>query len=181
MSARAAAPAAVMLVVILLSPCVAAQQAPAKASAPAWDRFAFVLGDWVGEEGGNPGQGTSRFSFAFDLERRILVRKNHNEFPATANRPAFVHDDLLIVYPEGGTMRAVYFDNEDHVIHYTLEASGDAKSFVLVSDRVPGAARFRLVYTAAAGGRVTIRFEIAPPDKPDAFALYLEGTARRVK
>ncbi len=181
MSARAAALIAASLAVVLLSPFVRAQQAPAKASGPAWDRFAFVLGDWVGDEGGNPGQGTARFSFACDLERRILVRKNHNEFPATASRPAFVHDDLLIIYPEGGAMRAVYFDNEDHVIHYTLEEPGDAKSFVLVSDKTPGAARFRLVYAAAAVDRITIRFEMAPPDKPDAFALYLQGTAHRVK
>ncbi len=180
MSARTILVAA-SLVVVLWSPRLAARQAPAQASAPAWDRFTFVVGEWVGEEGGNPGQGTARFSFAYDLERRILVRKNHNEFPATPGRPAFVHDDLLIVYPEGKTIRAVYFDNDDHVIHYTLEASGDTKGFVLVSDRTPGAARFRLVYAAAPGGRLTIRFEIAPPDKPDAFARYLEGTARRVK
>jgi hypothetical protein len=166
---------------MLLSQRAAARQAPAPASPPAWDRWAFVLGEWVGEGGGSPGQGTGRFSFSYDLERRILVRKNHNEYPASAGRPASVHDDLLIVYPEGGTTRAVYFDNEDHVIHYTVEPSKDPKSLALVSDKVAGATRFRLVYVATAGGGLVIRFEIAPPDKPDAFATYLEGTARRVK
>jgi hypothetical protein len=149
--------------------------------APAWDRWTFVLGEWVGEGGGDPGQGTSRFSFTFDLERRILVRKNNNAFPASAGRPASVHDDLMIVYPEGNRTRAVYFDNEDHVIYYTLEPPADAKVLTLVSDRAAGAPRFRLVYSAAGDGTLKIRFDIAPPDKPDAFATYVEGTARRVK
>jgi regulator of extracellular matrix RemA (YlzA/DUF370 family) len=153
----------------------------AAGQAPAWDRWAFVVGEWVGEGSGNPGQGTARFSFAFDLDRRILVRKSHNEFPASAGRPAAVHDDLLIVYPEGSRTRAVYFDNEDHVIYYTLEPSTSLKALTLVSDTTAGAPRFRLVYSAAGDGTLRIRFDIAPPDKPDAFAAYLEGTARRVK
>jgi hypothetical protein len=171
----------VTLAVVLLSPCTAAGQAAAPAPSQSWGGWAFVLGEWVGEGGGDPGQSTGRFSFALDLDRRILVRKNHNEFPASAGRQAGVHDDLMIVYPEGNVTRAVYFDNEDHVIHYTLEPAGDAKSLVLVSDQVAGAPRFRLVYSAAAGGTLKIKFEMAPPDKPDAFTTYLEGTARRVK
>ena len=45
-------------VIVLSAPCAAAGQAPARTPGPAWDRFAFVVGEWVGEEGGNPGQGT---------------------------------------------------------------------------------------------------------------------------
>lgn len=181
MRTRIVALTMVALVVAVLAHHAAARQAPAPKPAPAWDRWTFVLGEWTGVGSGDPGQGTGRFTFALDLERRILVRRNHNEFPAAAGRPATVHDDLLIVYPDGGATRAVYFDNEDHVIHYTVEPSNDAKALVLVSDKVAGAPRFRLVYTAAANGMLSIRFDIAPPDKPDTFAPYLEGTARRVK
>ena len=166
---------------IVLSAPIGASGRQAPKDAPSWDRWAFVLGEWVADGSGSPGQGTARFSFAFDLERRILVRKNHNEFPASAGRPAAVHDDLLIVYPEGSRTRAVYFDNEDHVIYYTLESSSDATALTLVSDKAAGAPRFRLVYAAATDGTLKIRFDIAPPDKPEAFSTYLEGTARRVK
>ena len=182
MERRTAAARVACLVGVVLSWAVAAGQGgPPAGTAPSWDRWAFVLGDWEGDGSGSPGQGSGRFSFAFDLERRILVRRNHNEFPASQGRPASVHDDLLIVYPEGDRFRAVYFDNEDHVIHYTVEPSTEQNVLTLVSDRTPGAPRFRLAYRAAAGGALGIRFEIAQPDRPDAFAPYLEGTAHRVK
>jgi hypothetical protein len=172
---------AIIAMTLSLYTAAAGQGRAAAGTAPSWDRWAFVLGDWVGDGSGEPGQGAGRFSFAFDLERRILVRKNHTEIPAAQGRPASVHDDLLIVYPEGGRTRAVYFDNEDHVISYTLEPSTEPSVLALVSDRTPGAPRFRLVYRAAPGGRLAIRFEIAQPDKPDSFVTYLEGTARRIK
>jgi hypothetical protein len=179
---RAASAGLASLVGVLLSCAVAAAQGPPPAgTAPSWDRWTFVLGAWVGDGAGSPGQGTGRFSFSFDLDRRILVRKNHNELPASQGRPASVHDDLLIVYPEGDRMRAVYFDNEDHVIHYTVEPSAEPNTLTLVSDRTPGDPRFRLVYRAAPGGALAIRFEIAQPDRPDAFSAYLEGTAHRAK
>jgi hypothetical protein len=182
MTRRAAPAGLASLVGVLLLCAGAAGQAPLPAkTAPSWDRWTFVLGDWVADGGGSPGQGTGRFSFAFDLDRRILVRKNHNEFPASQGHPASVHDDLLIVYPEGDRMRAAYFDNEDHVIRYTVEPSAEPNTLTLVSDRTPGAPRFRLVYRAAPGGGLAIRFEIAQPDRPDVFSAYLEGTAHRAR
>jgi hypothetical protein len=44
----------------------------------------------------------------------------------------------------------------------------------------PGAAgpRFRLTYVETTAG-LSVRFEIAPPDHPDQFAVYVEGTAHR--
>src|SRR6266849_9830409 len=32
-------------------------------SPPNWDRWQFLMGEWVGEGGGEPGQGTGSFSF----------------------------------------------------------------------------------------------------------------------
>ena len=40
-----------------------------------WALFEYLLGDWVGEGGGQPGQGTGEFSFHPDLQNRILVRR----------------------------------------------------------------------------------------------------------
>ncbi len=35
-------------------------------------------------------------------------------------------------------------------------------------------------WTGAGGGeQITIRFEMAPPDQPDAYTLYTEGWVRR--
>ena len=30
------------------------------------------------------------------------------------------HSDLLYIYPEGSGFKAIYFDNEGHVIHYAI-------------------------------------------------------------
>jgi hypothetical protein len=111
----------------------------------AWGGFRFLLGEWVGLGQGKPGEGTGYFSFAFDLQERILVRRNHTEYPAAKGHPGFSHDDLMVIYRDDVTksVRAVYFDNQ------------------------------------VKEGDLVIKFEIAPPEKPDAFATYLEGRARK--
>jgi hypothetical protein len=49
-----------------------------------------------------------------------------------------------------------------------------------VSDVIANLARYRLTYTKAGPDLLAIRFEIAPPGKPDAFKTYLEAKARRL-
>jgi hypothetical protein len=145
-----------------------------------WDAWQFLIGEWAGEGGGEPGQGAGVFTLSYDLQERILVRRNRVDYPAAQDRPAFFHEDLTIIYPAAaGTTRAIYFDNEGHVIHYAVEFVDSLSSIVFLSDRVPGAPRFRLTYLKAGEDEVNIRFEIAPPDQPDAFARYTEGVVQR--
>jgi len=153
-----------------------AQQTPYNVN---WDAFKFLMGEWVGEGTGAPGEGTGGFTFTFDLQNTILVRKNYANYPATKDRPAFRHDDLMIVSQEMGKTKAVYFDNEQHVINYSVTVSGDSNSVVFVSDATPSAPRFRLTNTKAGTDKITILFEMAPPGKPESFARYIEATARR--
>ncbi len=72
------------------------------------------MGEWVGS--GQPGQGGGTFSFKPDLDQKILVRKSHSEYPASANKPEIIHDDLMVVYLDNPENRnkAIYFDNEGH-------------------------------------------------------------------
>jgi hypothetical protein len=146
-----------------------------------WKDFSFLLGEWVGEGRGSPGEGAGTFSFELSLDGRVLVRKSHSTYPATKDRPAFAHDDLMMIYPEGGRMRAIYFDNEGHVIHYAVSVSADPQGLVFLSDPSPDGPRFRFRYTSLGKDKVSGRFEIAPPGKADAFSLYIEGDARRVR
>ena len=86
-----------------------------------WENWMFLLGEWEGGHEGDPGQGYGRFSFSFELDQNILVRRNRTIFPATKEREGYTHDDLLIIYTEfTGSKRAIYFDNEEHVIHYEV-------------------------------------------------------------
>jgi hypothetical protein len=146
-----------------------------------WGPLQFLVGDWVGEGGGSPGQGAGEFSFHPDLQGRILVRKNFADYPASKDRPAFRHDDLTIVYreSEGAPPRAIYFDNEGHVIRYSIAVSSETNTIEFVSDASPSAPRFRLTYSKTGGDTVGIKFEMAPPGKPDAFSTYIEAKAKR--
>ena len=151
-------------------------------AADPWKAFGSLLGGtWEGGGSGTPGSGTGGFSFLWDLQGKILVRKSTSTYPATKEHPAFTHEDLMVVSRESETspLRADYYDNEGHVIHYTVSMSADGTSAQFLSDPVPAAPRYRLTYARTAAEHVSIKFEIAPPNKPDAFATYLEASARR--
>jgi hypothetical protein len=143
----------------------------------------FLLGNWVAEGGGGPGQGTGSFSFTVDLQGAVLIRKNYAEYPATKDKPAYRHDDLMVMYKETATnrLRAVFFDNEGHTINYSIRASGDGNSIEFLSDLEASSPRFRLTYQKAGIATLKLKFEIAPAGKPDTFRTYIEATAHRQK
>ncbi len=146
---------------------------------PDWKAWEFLLGEWAAEGGGQPGQGSGTVTFSIEMDGNIFVRRNHLEFPATQAAPAFAHDDLLITYrEEAGEMRAIYFDNEGHSIHYRVTLLPDG-TIVHVSDVTPGAPRFRMTYLRGGAGTYTTRFEIAPPGQPEGFVVHVEGPAKR--
>ncbi len=167
------------LALVFIATVVCSQPAVPPAN---WNAWKFLLGEWVGEGTGSPGEGTGGFTFALDLGKRILVRKNFAEYPATKERPAFRHDDLMIVYQDpGNRTRAEYFDNEGHVIRYVVGFSADSTSVVFVSEATSTEPRYRLTNTKEGDDKISIRFEIAPPGKPDAFRQYIKASARRKK
>jgi len=148
-----------------------------------WGAVQYLVGDWTGEGGGEPGQGNGSFSFKPDLQGKILVRKNRAEYPATKDRAAFVHEDLMVVYrgaPDTG-LRAIYFDSEGHAIQYEVQAPADGSAVVFVSGAEASAPRYRLTYTRVDQDHVKIKFEIAPSGRPEQFASYIEAGARRAK
>lgn len=170
----------ILVVVVFMFACSALLAAQTTNADP-WTAWEFLVGRWTAVGGGTPGQGAGSTSFEFDLNRRVLVRKNHVEYPATKERAPFTHDDLLITYKDRSADRwlADYWDNEGHAIHYTATALADG-SIQFVSLPAPGPA-FRMTYFKEGADGIRIRFEIATPDKPGEFKVYVEGTARREK
>jgi hypothetical protein len=159
-----------------------ALSAPLAAQPPdPWSEFRLLVGRWEGVGTGAPGTGGGTFTFEFTLNESVLVRRSHSEYPATRDRPAAVHDDLMLIYGEGAATRAVYFDNEKHVIHYTVTTSPAPRTITFTSAIESDAPRYRYIYRAIGTDTVNGRFEIAPPGKPDAFALYVEGDARKAR
>jgi hypothetical protein len=167
-----------LIIVILL---VSGQLLFGQQSKNPWEKWNYLIGEWVGEGGGQPGQNEGKFSFQTDLDGKILVRKSHTVFPATTNSAEIIHDDLLIIYQGGsnGSQEAIYFDNEGHTIKYKVSFTD--KSIVLTSDIDVNAPRFRFAYTIIDTKTVNISFEMASPQKPDEFKMYLSGKANKVK
>jgi hypothetical protein len=157
-----------MLIAVLLAAYAFAQTTEAP-----FQPIAFLMGEWVGEGGGKPGDSTGWFSFALDLDKKIAVRKNH------ADLKNGVHDDLMVAYADPGRkgLRAIYWDNEGHVINYVVESVADGVRFL--SDPAAPGPRYRLTYKKTGQKTISIQFDIAPPGKPDAFAPYISASARR--
>jgi hypothetical protein len=100
--------------------------------------LAFLEGSWGAKtELGATSSGT--YTFAKELAGHILAR---HSVPASCNGPAGFncgHTDLLFIYPDGEALKAIYFDNEGHVIHYTVSTPSPTTA-VFLSDQ------FRLSY-----------------------------------
>lgn len=145
----------------------------------AWAHLRFLFGTWEGAGQGTPGEGVGSFTFELVLDAGALLRRSHSSYPAAKDRPAVTHDDLMVIYREGGNLRALYVDNEGHVIHYAVATTDAPRKVTFTSAAGPDAPRYRFTYRLVGEDTVRTRFEIAPPGHPDAFALYVEGDARR--
>ena len=138
--------------------------------------FRFLLGQWEGV--GDQAAATGGFTFAAGVQDRVIVRTNYSNRPTNAAQPASRHDDLMIVYVDGGVVKADYFDSEGHVIRYVAETrSGEVMFRSEIRAAEP---RYRLTYRRASETLIGT-FEVAPPGKPEAFSPYLSWTARKVK
>jgi hypothetical protein len=151
----------------------------ADAPPAALSSLTFLLGEWEAQGSGVPGEASGGFSFMPELQRRVIVRTNHADYPATDGKPSSRHDDLMVLYAtDDGAIRADYYDSEGHVIRYSGSVPG-ADQLTLVSDPANATPRFRLSYKLRTDGALDGSFEIAPPGKPDTFQPYLSWTARR--
>ncbi|HQR68782.1 MAG TPA: hypothetical protein PLB02_15440, partial [Thermoanaerobaculia bacterium] len=112
----------------------------------------------------------------------VFLRRNVTYSPASGSKPALHHEDLMVVYPGASPSeaRAVYFDNESHVIEYAASWSADGKRLTFLSGATAPGPRFRLVYRILAPDRIAVDFDVAPPGTT-AFATYVSGVTVRVR
>ena len=135
----------------------------------------WLKGDWVGV-GAGPDHGTGGFVFEGAAGGQVLMRRNFADYPAQDGKPAQHHRDLMVVYREGGALRATYWDNEGQTLHYAVTTADPAKVVMITDD--PAGPRFRLTYRKTPDG-LEGSFEIAPPPSRNVFAPYLSWTARK--
>ena len=146
---------------------------------PDWEKWEWLIGDWIGEGSGKTGEGTGQFSIKKDLDGKVLIRKNHAVYPATRAKPKIVHDDLMIIYKDmsDNLPKAMYFDNEGHAIPYLVTYA--EKAIVLTSKSVANYPVFRLTYSLLEKGLINVKFEMSQDG--GKFRTYTEGTCKKGK
>ena len=160
-----------------LSAVVALSAIAAAAVPPALAPLDFLLGRWSSPGTSTPGGATGEAEFSRDLQDQVIVRRSYAEYEVAAGAPARRHDDLMVIYAQGDSLRADYFDSEGHVIRYRVRAP-EAGRAVFLSEAMAGQPQFRLSYVLEPSGALKGSFEMAPPNAPGAFKPYLqwEGT-----
>ena len=168
-----------LLIVLLLS----ASQAAHAQSQTSLDSLKVLIGKWTGEGQSEVGAGGGYFTFETSLKDKVLIRKNHAEYPATKDRPTVTHEDLMVVYVDAAAkkLRGFYTDSEGNTINYLITISDDQRTITFASDpRDPGP-RYRLTYVLTQPDQIALTFEVAPPDKPDQFRKFIDGRVRKVR
>lgn len=144
-----------------------------------WENWQWLLGTWKGEGSGKPGRGEGSFAFSMDLDQNIIIRKNHAEYGTGDNTNKSVHEDLMIIYPspETKSSKAIYFDNEGHVIEYQVSFSDS--SIVFTSNRTGNMPVFRLTYSPLGNNTADVKFEMSQDGKN--FTIYLDGKSHKLQ
>jgi hypothetical protein len=146
-----------------------------------WKAVSFLEGTWEARtQGGSAGaEGSGSYTFQPELDRHILAR--HSQTAAGCKGPATFdceHGDRLYIYQDaaGQPLKAIYFDNEGHVIHYDVSAPGPGTALFLSDASMPGP-QFRLVYERK-GVEMSGKFEMRMPGQKD-WTTYLAWAGRR--
>lgn len=154
-----------LLSIVLLAALAARASAQTPALKPELAGIGFLVGTW--ESGtGNVAEtgGTSRGSSTITPEANgsALLRRDHTDLFDRSGKPSGNFDQIMLIYPEGGTLHADYTDG-DHVIHYTSATVVAGTSVVFTTAPSPSAPSFRLSYVKSDADTLAVTFEIAPP------------------
>jgi hypothetical protein len=179
----AAAALAAMIGVVGLAAArdASARESGADAGTADWGPFAFLVGDWTGDEGGAMGQGAATMSFRSELGGALLVRHHRIEYPPTRKRTGTVEQDLLVIQRDeaGKPSRAVMFDTGGNETHFTIDVSADGKTITLTSDAQPSVTRHRMMWVRGGDAELTFTHLMAPPTSPDDFTPETAGKVHR--
>jgi hypothetical protein len=153
---------------------------PAAPATDVWKPLAFLEGTWDAKTAADSGVASAgTYTFRTELGGHILAR--HSTSAAGCKGPASFdcdHGDLLYVYRDmpGVPLKAIYFDNEGHVIHYDV-STPDATTAMFLSDASQPGPQFRLVY-ALKGGVMSGKFQVRMPGQVE-WTSYLEWSGAK--
>jgi hypothetical protein len=159
---------------------VMAQGASQTQAADPWKALRFLLGTWEAKTQGGSAEAAASGAYTFRLELRGHVLARHSASAGCSGPADFdcEHGDLLYLYQDaaGEALKAIYFDNEGHVIHYGVTTPAP-NTAVLVSDASPNGPQYRLTYELK-GAVMLGKFQVRMPGQSE-FHSYLEWSGGR--
>lgn len=168
------------LVLLVFAVPLVAQSAPAPSVDPL-KSLSFLEGTWEARsQAGSAGATTSgTYTFKRGLREHILARSSSSSAckgPATFDCE---HSDLLYVFEDapGSVLKAIYFDNEGHVIHYDVSTPTPTSAIFLSEASRPGP-QFRLVYDLK-DGTMSGKFQMRTPGQTE-WKSYIEWNGSRI-
>jgi hypothetical protein len=145
-----------------------------------WKAVAFLEGTWEARthSGAANAQATGAYTFKRELKNHVLARHSVSAGCKGPEEFNCEHGDLLYVYLDGDgqPLKAVYFDNEGHVIHYTV-STPEPTTAVFLSDASSSVPQFQLVYQLK-GAVMSGKFQIKMPGQTE-WKSYLEWSGSR--
>ena len=170
-----------MLLILIFTANLFAQSSPLqKADVDIWKPLRFLIGTWEAKTTGGSAGAVSSGAYTFQLELRNHVLVRHTA-GADCKGPADFncqHSDLLYVYKDAPEkpFRAIFFDNEGHVIHYGV-STDNPSGVVFLSDPSSAGPQYRLSYELK-GEIMFGKFAVRMPGQTQ-FATYLEWSGSR--
>jgi hypothetical protein len=167
---------------LLASALVAAavQAQPASLAAPLAG-LSFLTGSWSSGRGhvaDTDEDSTGSSVVTVEANGGALLRRDHTELFDKAGRSKGGFDQIMLIYAEGGTLRADYSDGS-HVIHYTRVTVTPGRAVTFQSEPAAGAPAYRLKYQLQNPTTLTVDFTMAPPGggfRPVAFGLLSKAS-----
>jgi hypothetical protein len=172
----------VVMLTILTAPLFsqsASRSTPARAQ---WKALDFLIGTWEAKNlGGSAGAaGSGLYSFRLELGNSVLARHSNNNACKGPVDFDCDHGDLLYVYKDASDQpyKAIYFDNEGHVIHYEVSIPKPGTA-IFLSGESKSLSQYRLIYELK-GSTMFGKFQMRPPGKAE-FTSYLEWSGDKEK
>lgn len=146
-------------------------QTPKAESGP-FAPLAFLVGTWSAQAQGSTGASAAgSYSFNLEMGNHLLTRHSSTGDCKGPSDYNCSHGDLLYVYAEGRVLKAIFFDNEGHVIHYDVSVPEPDTAVFLSDASVPGP-QYRLIYVLK-DGVMSGKFQMRQPGHTE-WKSYLE-------
>jgi hypothetical protein len=138
-----------------------------------WRALSFLEGTWDAKATGNGVAATGTYTFRLELGDHILARRGNLSECKGPSTYDCEHGDLLYLYRDAPTqpLKAIYFDNEGHVIHCDVSTPSPASAVFLSDNSQPGP-QFRLTYELK-GQIMYGKFQMRMPGQEE-WKSYLE-------